>query len=80
MPHFLPLVDSLLHSQIAEKLPFLQNSKNLLGFSGGVDSVALFFLLLEFKIDFDIAIVHYHTRKEADDEVTYAKELAQLHN
>lgn len=68
MPHFLPLVDSLLHSQIAEKLPFLQNSKNLLGFSGGVDSVALFFLLLEFKIDFDIAIVHYHTRKEADED------------
>ncbi|WP_334095294.1 tRNA lysidine(34) synthetase TilS [Helicobacter typhlonius] len=58
----------------------LYTGKHLLGFSGGVDSVALFFLLLEANVPFDIAIVHYHTRKEADDEVAYAQELAQIHN
>ena len=38
--------------------------------------MALFFLLLESNIPFDIAIVHYHTRAQADEEVSYAKELA----
>lgn len=57
-------------------LSFLLDSQNLLGFSAGVDSVALFFLLLESKIPFDIAIVHYHTRAQADEEVGYARELA----
>ncbi|WP_024787658.1 MULTISPECIES: tRNA lysidine(34) synthetase TilS [unclassified Lebetimonas] len=56
----------------------LQN--NLLAFSGGVDSTALFFYLLERNIPFDIAIVNYHTRKESDEEVDYAKELAQKYN
>lgn len=58
----------------------LHDSKNLLAFSAGVDSVALFFLLLEARIPFDIAIVHYHTRIQADDEVVYAKELATRFN
>ncbi|OQX59651.1 MAG: tRNA lysidine(34) synthetase TilS [Helicobacteraceae bacterium 4484_230] len=57
-------------------VPFLQEGKNLLAFSGGVDSSALFFLLLEKKIDFDIAIVNYHTREQSDKEVSYAKKLA----
>jgi tRNA(Ile)-lysidine synthase len=56
----------------------LQN--NLLAFSGGVDSTALFFYLLERNIPFDIAIVNYHTRKESDEEVAYAKELAKKYN
>jgi len=60
-------------------VPFLQKGKNLLAFSGGVDSSALFFLLLEKKIDFDIAIVNYHTRKQSDTEESYAKELADRH-
>jgi len=55
----------------------LQESKNLLAFSAGVDSSALFFLLLENNISFDIAIVHYHTRPQAEEEVAYAKELAK---
>lgn len=58
----------------------LKAGKNLLGFSGGVDSVALFFLLLELEIPFDIAIVHYHTREQADNEVAYAQELAQKYS
>ena len=58
----------------------LQESKNLLAFSAGVDSTALFFLLLEHNISFDIAIVHYHTRPQAEEEVAYAKELAKNYN
>jgi tRNA(Ile)-lysidine synthase len=54
----------------------LLNSKNLLAFSAGVDSTALFFLLLEHKISFDIAIVDYGLRLESKEEVTYAKKLA----
>ncbi len=54
----------------------LQNKKNLLAFSGGVDSTALFFLLLEQNIKFDIAIVNYNQRAQAKEELEYAKELA----
>jgi tRNA(Ile)-lysidine synthase len=58
----------------------LQNKKNLLAFSAGVDSTALFFYLLERNIPFDIAIVNYHTREESDKEVEYAKNLAKKYN
>lgn len=54
----------------------LRQGKNLLGFSGGVDSTALFFLLLERGIPFDIALVNYHQRAQAKEEESYAKELA----
>lgn len=54
----------------------LQNNKNILAFSGGVDSTALFFILLKNNIDFDIAIFDYKMRKESALEVEYAKELA----
>ena len=50
--------------------------KSLLAFSGGVDSSALFFLLLEHKIPFDIALVNYGTREESDAEEAHAKALA----
>ncbi|WP_457564989.1 tRNA lysidine(34) synthetase TilS [Caminibacter sp.] len=50
---------------------------NLLAFSAGVDSTALFFYLLEKNISFDIAIVNYHTRETSDEEVEYAKSLAK---
>ena len=53
---------------------------NLLAFSGGVDSTALFFKLLEENIPFDIAIVNYHKREEAILEVEYAKSLAKKYN
>jgi len=58
----------------------LKNGKNLLAFSAGVDSSALFFILLESKIEFDIAIVNYGLRQEANEEVAYAKELANTYN
>ena len=57
----------------------LRGEKNLLAFSAGGDSTALFFLLLENNIDFDIAIVDYNLREESKKEVAYAKELADKH-
>jgi tRNA(Ile)-lysidine synthase len=53
------------------------SDKNLLAFSAGGDSSALFFLLLEHKVSFDIAIVDYAQREQSKDEVLYAKELAK---
>jgi len=55
----------------------LKNRKNLLAFSAGVDSSALFFLLLENNIKFDIAIVDYGVRAQSKDEVAHAKKLAK---
>lgn len=55
----------------------LKSQKNLLAFSAGIDSSALFFLLLENDIDFDIAIVNYGMRTQSDDEQKYAETLAQ---
>jgi len=49
--------------------------QNLLAFSGGVDSSALFFLLLEAGIAFDVAMVDYGVRPEREREIAYAKEL-----
>jgi tRNA(Ile)-lysidine synthase len=58
----------------------ITTQKNLLAFSGGVDSTALFFLLVEKNIPFDIAIVNYHQREQSNDEVNYAKKLAKKYN
>ncbi|MCT7615169.1 tRNA lysidine(34) synthetase TilS [Aliarcobacter butzleri] len=58
----------------------IKESKNLLAFSAGVDSSALFFLLLKQNISFDIAIVNYNVRVQSKDEVNYAKELALKYN
>jgi tRNA(Ile)-lysidine synthase len=58
----------------------LKEKKNLLAFSSGVDSSALFFLLLENDIKFDIALVNYGTRTNSDTEEAHAKTLARNHN
>jgi len=58
----------------------LRNKKNLLAFSAGVDSSALFFLLIKENITFDIAIVNYNVRDQSIDEIKYAKDLALIHN
>jgi len=57
-------------------LKALRKKKSLLAFSGGVDSTALFFLLMGANVEFDIAIVNYQTRATSKDEEEYAKELA----
>jgi len=58
----------------------LFGTKNLLAFSAGVDSSALFFMLLENGIEFDIAIVNYGTRASSDTEEAHAKALAKRYN
>jgi len=58
----------------------LKEKKNLLAFSAGVDSSALFFLLLQHNIPFDIALVNYCTRDNSDTEELHAKALAKQYN
>lgn len=58
----------------------VESRKNLLAFSAGVDSTALFFLLLENNIPFDIAIVDYQQRTQSKDEIIYATQLAHKYN
>lgn len=57
----------------------LREGRVLLAFSGGVDSTALFHLLLDNGIAFDIAHVNYHTRPSSDAEALSAEELAKTH-
>jgi len=57
----------------------LQSKKNLLAFSAGIDSSALFFLLIENNIKFDIAIVDYNIREQSEKELSHAKALAKKH-
>jgi len=54
----------------------LRDKKNLLAFSGGVDSSALFFLLNDAQIEFDLAVVDYNVRAQSKEEIAYAKNLA----
>lgn len=61
-------------------LSHLKEKKNLLAFSAGVDSSALFFLLIEHHIPFDIALVNYGTRDNSDAEETHAKALAKQYD
>jgi len=58
----------------------LSSCYNLLAFSAGIDSSALFYLLVEKNIPFDIAIVDYKQRIESQDEVIYATQLAHKYN
>jgi len=58
----------------------LKEKKNLLAFSAGVDSSALFFLLLENNISFDIALVNYGTRENSHTEEKHVKSLAKKYN
>ncbi|MBL0720986.1 MAG: tRNA lysidine(34) synthetase TilS, partial [Sulfurovum sp.] len=58
----------------------LSDKKNLLAFSAGVDSSALFYILKESNINFDIAFVNYGLRKESIQEEKYTKELSIKYN
>ena len=70
------LSSKLLSSEAVEAL---KKGKNLLAFSAGVDSTALFFLLEEAGITFDIAMVDYNTRAQSKKESAYAQKLAQTY-
>ena len=54
----------------------LSAGANLLAFSHGIDSTALFYILEEAGVKFDLAIVDHNARKESKFEVESAKELA----
>ena len=54
----------------------LKLGRNLLAFSHGVDSTALFYLLDEAGVKFDLAIVDYNIRAQSKDEVASARDLA----
>ncbi|WP_331774471.1 tRNA lysidine(34) synthetase TilS [Sulfurospirillum sp. 1612] len=58
----------------------LKQGKNLLAFSGGVDSSALFFILKYHDIPFDLAMVDYNMRAQSKQEVAYAKTLCAHHD
>ncbi|MBN2896076.1 MAG: tRNA lysidine(34) synthetase TilS [Campylobacterales bacterium] len=62
-----------------QTLKHLQGRKVLLAFSGGSDSTALFHLLLDASVSFDIAHVNYRTRESSDAEAAHASVLAQRH-
>ncbi|MEA2111434.1 MAG: tRNA lysidine(34) synthetase TilS [Campylobacterota bacterium] len=64
----------------SETLELLKEGENLLAFSGGTDSAALFHLLLNENITFDIIHVNYNTRVQSYDEEHYAKSLSRQHN
>ncbi|ANV98109.1 tRNA lysidine(34) synthetase TilS [Helicobacter enhydrae] len=61
------------------KINELPQGRFLLGFSGGVDSSALFFMLYQCGIEFDLAIVDYGVREQSALEVQYAQELARVY-
>lgn len=63
-----------------EILKLLSNKKNLLAFSAGVDSSALFYILKEMNIPFDIAFVNYSLREQSIQEEKYTEELASKYN
>ena len=58
----------------------LKSGRNLLAFSHGVDSTALFYLLDEAGVKFDLAIVDYNLRAQSKDEVASARDLAAKFN
>lgn len=60
-----------------EILDFLRGRKNLLAFSHGSDSTALFYALLGENIKFDCAFVNYKTRPQSDTEEAAAKKLCE---
>ena len=59
-----------------EILAALKSGKNLLAFSYGSDSTALFYALNAYKIDFDLALINYKMRAQSDLEEAAAKKLA----
>ncbi len=57
-------------------LALLRNGRNLLAFSHGIDSTALFYILQNLDVKFDLAIMDYGARAQSRDEVAAARELA----
>jgi tRNA(Ile)-lysidine synthase len=58
----------------------LKATKNLLAFSAGIDSTALFHILSQNNVPFDAALVNYQARESSFDEENYARVLCNQHN
>ena len=58
----------------------IENKNWLIGASGGPDSMALVKICLDKKINFAIAHVNYHHRKEAEEEEEYITSFAKKHH
>ena len=56
---------------------FKKNKRYLLACSGGVDSIALYNLLKENEIDFDVASINYNFREQSKLEINNVKELCK---
>ena len=63
----------MISQNVREKL---SSGANLLAFSHGIDSTALFYILEEAGIKFDLAMVDYNVREQSKNEIKSAKELA----
>jgi len=59
---------------------FDKNKKYLLACSGGVDSIALFYLLLSKNIDFSVATINYNFREESILEVKNVELICKENN
>ena len=57
-----------------------KEKKYLLACSGGPDSMALFKMLLNNNISFDVALVNYHKRKESVIEEESVRNYCLMHN
>ena len=60
-----------------EILRTLKGGKNLLAFSYGSDSTALFYALVGQGIEFDMAMINYKMRAQSDEEERAARDLAR---
>lgn len=58
----------------------LKKGKNLLAFSYGSDSTALFYALVKMGVCFDLAMINYKMRTQSDEEECLAKALAREFN
>ena len=63
-----------------EIISVLKGGKNLLAFSYGSDSTALFYALVGQGIEFDMAMINYKMRAQSDEEERAAGDLAREFN
>lgn len=61
---------------LLKNIDILKNEKKFTRISPGSDSTALFYILENASINFDLAFVNYKTRKQSDEEENSARELA----
>lgn len=60
-----------------ESMGVLKGGKNLLAFSHGSDSTALFYALMGAGVEFDMAMINYKMRAQSDEEERSARILAR---